>query len=505
MVSSGDVASYPDVYRPSKRRSSDRSGSSAKGHRRRGSLTRFCWEYARLGVCKFYSRHGRCEFAHELPDRNYFQKHFPDHLTYPPQWYCREQIAKKAHACSSPSEPRRFAELESASSSGIDCASGPCHPPTSGPKPGAVREGRINGEASTRLGSDTPTLPPPRSPQGPQGNIQNLASGGSLNDVELESPPVDSPISSEVANDTPDPAPSRQLRKRKPKTTSVFCKRAADPGDPFGQMSKRVQRKRLSAVRTLEQAWSEKQDEWLPKLLWAVEIRVDGDPDQLKSALDWHTGLLVKLGEMAELTSGDPASAHLYLREASQHHAISWDEEPTAVGISVHRLWEILKRALRLAVREQASKSSATSPHPEQERTVRTRRTIGYLRCDGLECSDVDNEEPPMPPQQGLKREPSEESPESIVVTGTRPNKRLRADSQPGAQPEVQPEIQPEIQPEVQPEVQPEAQPELPTNALDRYRLELEEAKRAAELAFARFDMLEKKDRVQRLELQLSS
>ncbi|GAB1728449.1 hypothetical protein NU195Hw_g2359t1 [Hortaea werneckii] len=406
MVSSVEVASYPDVYRPSERRSSDRSGSSAKGHRRRGSLTRFCWEYARLGVCKFYSRHGRCEFAHELPDRKYFQKHFPDHLTYPPQWYCREQIAEKAHACSSPSEPRRFAELESASSSAIDCASGPCRPPTSGTKSSAVREARTNGEPSTRPGSDTPTLPPPALPQGPQRNIQAFPSIGSLNDVELESPPVDSPIDSEVANDTPEPAHSRQLRKRKPNTTSKVFKRAADPGDPFEQMSEKVQRKRLAAVRTLEQAWSEKQEDWLPKLLWAVEIRVDGDPDQLKGARDWHSGVLSKLGKMAELTPGDPASAHQYLREASQHHAISWDEEPTAVGISVHKLLEVLRRAHRLQVvaRRTSSENSTIAPDLGQERPARPRRSIGSLAFKGLECSDVDDEEPPMLPRQGIKR-----------------------------------------------------------------------------------------------------
>ncbi|KAI7232315.1 hypothetical protein KC330_g5970 [Hortaea werneckii] len=265
-------------------------------------------------------------------------------------------------------------------------------------------------------------------------------------------------------------------------------------------MSEKVQKKRLNAVRNLEQAWSEGQDEWLPKLLWAVEICVDGNPDQLKSARDWHTGILVKLSKVAELTYGDPMSAHQYLREASQHHAMSWDEGPTAAGISVHRLWEILKRAHRLAVRAQSSESS-TSPCPEQECTVCTRRTIGSLRRKGLECSDVDDEEPPMLPQQGLKREASIERAESIVVTGTGPSKRLRADSQPGSQPEVQLEVQPEVQPEVQLEVQPGA----PPSVLNRSHVEIEEAMRAAQLAAARFDMLEKEDRVRRLKQQLSS
>lgn len=425
-------------------------------------------------------------------------------------------MAKKVHACSSPSESPRFAELGDVSSSAIDSVSKSCRPSTSGPKRVAVPEGRINVEPSTRPGPNTPTLPLPSSLQGPQCSIQNLPVVGSLPDVEVESPPAESSASSEVANDTPDPAPLRQLRKRKPKATNVSCKRAADPGDPFEQMSEKVQRKRLNAVRNLEQAWSKKQDKWLPKLLWAVEICADEDPDQLKSARDWHTGILVKLSKVAELTSGDPATAHQYLREASQQHGMSWDEEPTSAGISVHRLWGILKRAHRLAVRAQSSESS-TTPCPEQERTVCTRRTIGSLRREGLECSDVDDEEPPMLPQQGLKREANEESPESIVVTGTGPNKRLRADFQPGpqpevqsevqteAQPETQPETQPEAQPEAQPEVQPEVQPGAPPNVLNRSHVEIEEAIRAAQLAAARFDMLEKEDRVQRLKQQLRS
>ncbi|KAI7190502.1 hypothetical protein KC343_g5434 [Hortaea werneckii] len=271
-----------------------------------------------------------------------------------------------------------------------------------------------------------------------------------------------------------------------------------------------MQRKRLAAVRTLEQAWSEKQDEWLPKRLWAAELRVNGDPNQLKPARDWHTAVLVKLSEVAELTFGEPAPAHQYLREASQHDAISWDEEPNATAITAHRLLEVLKRAHRLAARRTSSEPLTIAPDLGQERTTRPRRTMGSLACKDLECSDVDDEEPPMLPRQGIKRELSEGSQESIVVTGAGPSKRLRTDLQPlepvgGPQPEVQPEIQPEIQPEVQPEVQPEAQPERPTNVLDRSRLELEEAIEAAELAAAKFDMLEKKDRVQRLRLQLSS
>lgn len=401
-------------------------------------------------------------------------------------------MAKKAHACSSPSEPRIFAELEGVSSSAIDCVSRSCRPSTSGTKPSAVPEGRINGEPSANPGSDTPTLPPPISPQGPQCDIQNLAVVGSLPDVEVESPPVESSISSKVANDTPDPAPLRQLRKRKPKAASVYCKRAADPGDPFEQMSEKVQKKRLNAVRNLEQAWSEKQDEWLPKLLWAVEICVDGDPDQLKTARDWHTGVLVKLSEVSELTSRDLVSAHNYLQEAGQHHGLSWDEEPNAAGITVHKLLELLERAHRLAVRAQSSELS-TTPNPEQERTARTRRGIGSLACKGLECSDVDDEEPPMLPRQAFKRELSEGSQGSIVVTGTGPNKRLRADSQPRPQPEVQPEVQLEVQ------------PGAPPSVLNRSHVEIEEAIRAAQLAAARFDMLEKEDRVRRLKQQLSS
>ncbi|KAI6790222.1 hypothetical protein KC363_g5393 [Hortaea werneckii] len=312
-----------------------------------------------------------------------------------------------------------------------------------------------------------------------------------------------------------------------PKATNVLCKRAADPGDPFEQMSENVQKKRLAAVRTLEQAWSEKQDDWLPKLLWALEMRVDGDPDQLEGARDWHTGVLTNLSKVAELNPGDPASAHQYLREASQHFGISWDDGPTAADISVARLWVILKRARRLAVRARSAESSTTAVDLGQGRPFRTRGALGNLRCRGLKCSDVDNGEPPM--LSDVEGEPREESQESIVPAATRANKRLRTNPQPEIQLEVQPEVQPEVQLEVQPavlpavqpevqleiqpEIQPEAQPEAqlgaqlepPTNALDRSRLELEEAKRAAELAFARFDMLEKKDRVQRLELQLSS
>ena len=94
-----------------------------------------------------------------------------------------------------------------------------------------------------------------------------------------------------------------------------------------------------------------------------------------------------------------------------------------------------------------------------------------------------------MLPPQGFKRELSGGSQESIVVTGAGPHKRLRADPQPGPQPEPQLEVQ--LEP--------------PTTTSDRTRIELEEAIGAAGLAAARFDMLEKKDRVQRLKLQLSS
>ena len=308
-------------------------------------------------------------------------------------------------------------------------------------------------------------------------------------------------------------------------------------------MSEKVQRKRLAAVRTLEQAWSEKQEDWLPKLLWAVEIRVDGDPDQLKGARDWHSGVLSKLGKMAELTPGDPASAHQYLREASQHHAISWDEEPTAVGISVHKLLEVLRRAHRLQVvaRRTSSENSTIAPDLGQERPARPRRSIGSLAFKGLECSDVDDEEPPMLPRQGIKRELSEGGHESIIVTGAGPNKRVRADPQPSPQPDPQPEAQregyskaqPGVQPAGEPAVQPGAQPGAPlgtqlgtqpagepgtqpagepeaeperlTNGIYRFRLGLEEAERAAKLAAAKFDMLEKEYQFQRLKLQLSS
>ncbi|KAI6904433.1 hypothetical protein KC318_g6976 [Hortaea werneckii] len=354
--------------------------------------------------------------------------------------------------------------------------------------PRTIPDGSISDEAPTRTGLDTPTSPPPESPRGPHGNNQNTAVVGNFPDAVVESSPVGSSIGTEVANDTPDPPHSRQLRKKKPKATSVSRKRASDAGDLFKQMSETVQKRRLAAVKKLEQAWSKKQDEWLPKLLWAAELRVDGDSDQLKPARDWHTGVLVKLSEVSELTSRDLVSAHNYLQEAGQHHGLSWDEEPNAAGITVHKLLELLERAHRLAVRAQSSELS-TTPNPEQERTARTRRGIGSLACKGLECSDVDDEEPPMLPRQAFKRELSEGSQGSIVVTGTGPNKRLRADSQPGPQPEVQPE----------------AQREPPTNAVDRTRLELEEAIGAAELAAARFDMLEKKDRVQRLKLQLRS
>ncbi|KAI7227559.1 hypothetical protein KC365_g8850 [Hortaea werneckii] len=405
MVSSIEGPLYPDIYRPSNRGSSNRSGSSIKGHRTRGSLIQFCSEYARHGECKFYDRDGRCEFAHELPNRNVIYTHFPDQLTYPPPWYCRKRMAKEACACSPPSEPRINTELEGVASSAVDCRSKSDRPSVS--MPHVIPDESISDETLTRAGLDTPKSPPPESPQ----------------------------------------------------------------------------------VKTLEQAWLEKQDEWLPKLLWTAELRINGDTDQLKSAQDWHTEVLMKLSKVAELTPGDPASAHQYLREASQHHAVPRDEEPNVAGISVHKLLEVLKRARRLAATAASSKPSTIASDLGQKRTARTRRAIGSPTCKGLQCIDVDDDEPPMLPPQGFKRELSGGSQESIVVTGAGPHKRLRADPQPGPQPEPQLEVQ--LEP--------------PTTTSDRTRIELEEAIGAAGLAAARFDMLEKKDRVQRLKLQLSS
>ncbi|KAI7482417.1 hypothetical protein KC351_g5749 [Hortaea werneckii] len=372
--------------------------------------------------------------------------------------------------------------------------------------PRKIPDDSIRYATYTRAGLDAPILPPPESLQGPHGDAQDTAVVGSLPDAIVESSPIGSSTGPEVTNNTPGPAPSRQLRKRKPKVPSVSGKRPSGPGDPFEQISEKMQRKRLAAVKTLEQAWPGKQDEWLPKRLWAEGLRVNGDHNQLKPARDWHTAVLVKLSEVAELTSNDLASAHDYLQEAGRHYGLSWDDEPNAAAITAHKLLELLKRAHCLVARQTSSESSTIAPDLGQERTARPRRTMGSPGCKGLECSDVDDEEPPMLPRQGFKRELGEGSQESIVVTGAGPNnKRLRTDLQPGPQPEAQPEVQPEVQPEIQPEIQPGAGLEPPTNTLDPSRLELEEAIEAAELAAAKFDMLEKKDRVQRLRLQFSS
>ncbi|KAI6868947.1 hypothetical protein KC343_g5558 [Hortaea werneckii] len=359
--------------------------------------------------------------------------------------------------------------------------------------PLATPDDSISDETSTRAGLEPSILPPPESLQGPHGDAQNTAVVGSLPDAIVESSPIGSSTGPEVTNDTPGPAPSRQLRERKPRVPSVSSKRASDPGDPFEQMSGKVQRKRLGAVKTLEQAWSEKQDEWLPRPLWAAELCVNGDPDQLKPPRDWDTRVLVKLSKVAELTPRDLASAQSYLQEAGRHHGFSWDDEPTAAGITMHKLREVLKSAHRLAACAPSSGSLPVAQGLGGEGTARPPRAIGSSTCKGPECSDVDDEEPPMLLRQGIKRELSEGSQESIVVTGTGPNKRLRTDPQPRPQPEPQPRAQPG------------AQLEPPANASDRFRLELEEATEAAELAAARFDMLEKNRRVQRLRLQLSS